>query len=845
MLIVKDKPIAKGFLYISSMKISGRIGMVITLILVVTSSTAQPVHYLFPNNRHASINDVWATENGDSVWAATSKGICLFTNNGHNQTAFLPDFNAQRIVRNANAIWIAGIDSVVIYSNGQWTTLGTRQGLPKNINRINDMVVHQNTVWLIIDQALYRIHRNRALVRVPMDGHFLASNGETLFLGQRIIGTNQPIYAFQNNQWDTLPPYNLKHYRPASMAVSSDGALYVSKFNGELFRYKNGGWVNAIPSTIGITNGGGEIETSDSIVYMQGAEFMSFTRIANQHVDTLHTEYSLRNQQTTGTTNNAINFRVRGQRIYKLLRNTIIVYYPEWALHQKGCNALDVNNITLPVLSNGRVGGGLKESSNVRAGSVPVVAEISPWLRVEHENKQYLRTTLHKLAENDLYFSGPEARNVDSTYIHRYDAVWKVTRDMIEYHKTHHRDSNYTIPYAIAQWPAYGDVNNRESHELAPYVDANKNSVYDPENGDYPAVPGHQAIYTIFSPKRGNAGSMHDYHRLNIEIHLLAYAYDSAEAPELQNTVFLHYRFFNRSSSDYHKVLVSPMTHFADNHFHLTGSDSARQAWFAYPKFTRPSGETHNLPAVVVGALNTEMQGYMYFYRYMQQGDDNFRPPFTTNEYLNILNARTVIGHRVRFHSPDGPGSTSNGTGYGIGSLSKTTNWLFNSSANWYHPPQFSAPVVGIPYFNLGTIPIKSSACLSLALCIGQDTLSDAGNLVGTLNDALHHLDAVRQLSTLFPYDCGGKFISKKTHQLPTWSIYPNPIRPGEVLRIDSESELLSVELITPRGQTMQVAQTRVGNRWEISLSKGLSPGVYLLRIRMPEGVDQRKIVIQ
>lgn len=805
---------------------------------------AQPVQYLIINDRNASINDVWATTSGDSVWAATSSGVVLFTRNGDRQTNFIPSFNAARIVRHNNITWVAGKDSIAVFSGGVWSFLGQRNGMPSDGVRINDMVIHQNEPWLLINRRLYRIHRSRALIRVPMQGHLLASNNNTLYLGEQGTGIFQPIYALRNNQWDTLPPQGPYTYRPASMVAGNNSELIVSRNNGSVMRYQNGTWQNALPFQTGVTLGGGAVGVNDSIIYMQAPEFMNITRITPSAIDTLHIEYSDRNPRTTGLSNDAVNFRVFGSRLYKLLRRRVVVHFPELALQNNGIDQLDANRVQLPVLSNGRIGGGLRTQRSVKGYGVNVISELSPWLRVEHEGDERLRSTLHKQAENDLYFSGPIAAHCDSAHVHRYNHVWKVSREMIAHHKAHFGDSNYVLPEAIAQWPVAGNSDNGEPDQLAPFVDVNKNGVYDPEQGDYPAVPGHQAIYAIFTPRRGQASSMHDYHNLRLEIHLMAYAYDSAQAPELNDAVFLHYRIFNRSSSDYQNVRFSLMTHFADQYHHLTGSDSARQAWFGYPQFKHGGGVENNIPAVALGAFNTEMVGFMYFYRYIRSGDFNFRAPLTTEEHLRVLNARTALGRRVRFDNPDGPGSIHNGSGFGAGFNLPQTNWLLNASANWYHPPLYGDPVVGIPYFDLGTIPVKSSACLSLVLTLGRDTLNTNNLLTSSVDAALQNLDAVRQMSALFPYGCGGRFISNKTHDAPSWNIFPNPIQAGKTLHLKTNASVISAEILSPSGLTILLSPLPADHGWVMELPMHLAAGVYVLRVQFPDGIHHRKVIV-
>jgi hypothetical protein len=89
---------------------------------------------------------------------------------------------------------------------------------------------------------------------------------------------------------------------------------------------------------------------------------------------------------------------------------------------------------------------------------------------------------------------------------------------------------------------------------LAPFHDWNGNGIYEPMGGDYPAIRGDQALFFIFNDDRGphleTAGT-----KLRIEIHGMAYAFDMPEDSALKNTVFLNYRFYNRSQNTYDSTL--------------------------------------------------------------------------------------------------------------------------------------------------------------------------------------------------------------------------------------------------------------------------------------------------
>jgi hypothetical protein len=77
--------------------------------------------------------------------------------------------------------------------------------------------------------------------------------------------------------------------------------------------------------------------------------------------------------------------------------------------------------------------------------------------------------------------------------------------------------------------------------------------------GDYPMIKGDQELFFIFNDLR-QSHTETDGRKLGIEIHGMAYAFDSPEDSVLWNSVFLHYDIINRSDTAYHDVLLGAYT---------------------------------------------------------------------------------------------------------------------------------------------------------------------------------------------------------------------------------------------------------------------------------------------
>jgi len=171
---------------------------------------------------------------------------------------------------------------------------------------------------------------------------------------------------------------------------------------------------------------------------------------------------------------------------------------------------------------------------------------------------------------------------IDTTTVVKWQKVWKLTAEEVIYHKFHYRDEDYQMSSDIATWPAHGDPNLHQNTFLAPFMDVDGDSEYIPGNGDYPLIRGDQCIYFITNDLRmhtetGGAA-------LGLEIHGMAYEFNSEEESPINNTVFFSYKIFNRSANNYHDAYIGLFTDFdiGDSHDDFVGCDVARGTYFGY-----------------------------------------------------------------------------------------------------------------------------------------------------------------------------------------------------------------------------------------------------------------------
>ena len=159
------------------------------------------------------------------------------------------------------------------------------------------------------------------------------------------------------------------------------------------------------------------------------------------------------------------------------------------------------------------------------------------------------------------FYSGPvmDSANYSIYQDTTWNYVWNLKKTDIEYHKSHWKDAGYQPIHDILTWPGNGDVSLGQASQLAPFHDANGDGIYNPYEGDCPAIRGDQCLFFIFNDDRGNhleTGGK----KLRAEIHGMAYAFNLPGDSAFSKTIFLNYKVFNRSSRTYHDVYMGTYT---------------------------------------------------------------------------------------------------------------------------------------------------------------------------------------------------------------------------------------------------------------------------------------------
>jgi len=462
----------------------------------------------------------------------------------------------------------------------------------------------------------------------------------------------------------------------------------------------------------------------------------------------------------------------------------------------------------------------------------------------------YLFTDTLSGNSNTDFSAGPIADSyTGSAYNNRYNRVWHITKDQIAYHRANYNQPNYVPEGSIINWPGNGNPSNGEALLLAPFYDINQNDIYEPLLGEYPNIRGDEAIYVLYNEENRPIPATLTQ-PLRFEVHLMAYAYDSISSASLHNTIFLHYRIFNRSSNTVDSLVITNWLDFdIGNAFDdITGSDSTNSLIFCYNGDDFDNGGFGlNPPAIGLLYLNPSMGGHMYYNNSAGGGSPvATTDPSLPQEYYHYMTQRWLNGNPLVVEDPSGPGSSFNGDGYVANpSLYTPTRWAYEESKNWYESPTNQADKRNL----ISTSPISlapgSDICLDMALIYGRDLSKPEA--YAAVDIVKNHAQGVKQHFNSAGFNCMGTDISIK--ELNTVSdevaFYPNPFSLNANIKADFVITELKIFDVT--GQVVTQLQNIDQSELQLEFSKNqLKPGVYFLSITGTKGNHySRKIMVK
>jgi len=241
-----------------------------------------------------------------------------------------------------------------------------------------------------------------------------------------------------------------------------------------------------------------------------------------------------------------------------------------------------------------------------------------------------------------------------------FNQIWKITKVEINDFLGDLSDGSIdnAIPFNILKYPAKGNPNASNpagigysiNQDLAPFVDANEDGMYNPQDGDYPMMKGDQMLYWVVSDNE-----QHNYSGglpVGVEIYYTAYGFNQPDKSILHNTIFVEAEIVNKSTNDYTDFHVGqwldPKIGCSDET--LVGSYPKGHFFFAYNRDADNGGEScdffeitpfgTNIPIQTTMLLNQEMSAFTYYQRDDIAAINGMGAPLDDNQHYNLLTGK-------------------------------------------------------------------------------------------------------------------------------------------------------------------------------------------------------------
>ncbi|MCK9163188.1 MAG: T9SS type A sorting domain-containing protein [Bacteroidales bacterium] len=515
---------------------------------------------------------------------------------------------------------------------------------------------------------------------------------------------------------------------------------------------------------------------------------------------------------------------------------------------------LDINNIAATIFSNGSLFNSIINQNSFFSdieGSAPLF--LVPNQELSHSSTIFQgniwiagkdeTNNLHLAAETfyEKEFSwGPIANNYnDETYKERYDKVFKISKSEIQNHINNYYTTNYVIPSNIMDWPAHGNLTNGEADKIAPYCDVNENGYYDPENGDYPAIRGDQALFFVFNDDKNDDSTRHG-EKLGIEVRAMAYAYENPQNEALFNNIFISYEIINLSPNTYTDTYFGSFCDleigYGMNDY--VGYDSTLNLMYGY-NGAELDGQIlsgfSGVPPVQGSMLLSQTANKSVFFQ--NSNDLEIGHPETGNDFYNYLQGKTRTGVPISYG------------GNGINTSNPPTDYMFTGypeqGIGWNEITLNNMPGDrrGIISYGPFTLIPNEKICFDIAFPFAKD--NNAITPEGSLPLLRQRATTIQTFYNTQNIECGFNDVSIKdilTNKTYNITLYPNPSTGTFALQSTELIPKSKIEIFSILGKKLYEKEITSRNQ---SFNLNLNSGIYLYTIKAKDKVIKYdKIII-
>ena len=583
-----------------------------------------------------------------------------------------------------------------------------------------------------------------------------------------------------------------------------------------------------------------------------------------------------------GGVSGSIEFNYKIKDEFGLSATTSIAKVVLKTMINNGYAFLDVNNISARFNAFGNhfwdLPGGVGAHYEFPKGSGHnSIWNLTLWLGGIDENSQ-LRLAAERYQQVGTdYWTGPlsfDNNNVwiDTVQVSHWFKVWKLSKEEVEYHIFHWNDPGYEPIDNILNWPAHGDPELGQSFYLAPFIDTNNDSIYEPLQGDYPLIRGDQTLFFIFNDQKPHTETSGQ--PIGIEIQGFAYAFNAPDNPQLNNTTFLSYKIFNRSqhtlTDTYAGLFCDIDLGYAWDDF--VGCDVARGAFYGYngteidgngePEAyganppaqgivvlggpymdadgeDNPSGECNesiNGVGFGDGIMDNERFGMNKFIYFNNGGLPYSNDPSFDFEYYNYLMNIWMDGIVMEYGGNGHPSSGAYGpaASFMFPGLSDPCYWGTGGIAP-FGPVEWTEETAGNQPFDrrglcsMGPFTLEPGAFHKIDIAF---VTARGDSLINSVDLLKSYIDSVKTFYYQDPDHFGYQYLGTNDLTLSDneMYIYPNPAKEFISIHYPTKSGTAKYTIYNSFGQVVKSGYIYQGNKETISIN-ALNKGVHIIKI--------------
>ena len=805
----------------------------IGLLFLYLNVHSQPINYFFEDFR-MPINDIEVI-NHQEFWVATDSGLYQYTNYGKQvQGIWSPFSSSKKMV----GIEVQGLDRYAASSKGLYHYDGTQwqKIIGHSLTGIKQIELDlSGNLWIISDQdSLYKYNGIKVNSQKQMAADIAIHLNDVYIAGAASLVDSG--YHYNGSTWDTLPGFSPTPSAPFptrihKLEVDDKGQLFALSHSA-IYKLQNNAWTVLIDTAVSPQSCFIPYE-NELIVFNNSPINFSIFQIGSNTIKKFNNVFYDYLTQINAAS-------IYGNTLWlshEIVRpdqsaHSLTLWNPSQSVKSQ-YEALDINKIEAGVSAAGALftdNYGHFEMGKFKVDGITAMFKSNYWFSaVNGTGELYSQAGMHGESGTNFY-SGPKADFYDSTYLAKYNRVWKVSKKEINKHRKQHQSSGYVTPDAILNWPGNGIQANGEAKFLAPFHDDNFNGKYEPLLGETPDIRGDQALFYMINDDRGPKCESPGP-KMGLEVHGMLYAYDSVQEPSLHQSVFLSLNIHNRSSQSYSNMRFGlwndiDLGNHVDDAF---GSDSISEVFYAYNSDNLdegPHGFGSNPPALLNAFLNGPLDGFMYYNNSSSLSNGN---PESILDFTNLMHGQWKDGEHLSIETPSGPFNPLNGDGHDPSGLSAITKYAYNDSAQWFYNPANTLHHRNIGYTKMGTLNAGESACVDLVFAYARD--SNQVNSLGSVVLGKSYVQTLRTFYTTQNYDCMGVALSDTKNELKSYLVYPNPAQAGDKITLSLTESNAIIRLLNLMGQ--EVAQYKWDKTGEmaIDLPAYLKTGVYILTV--------------